>query len=154
MDDETKNEPGCLSKIIGFIFIVAVIVFIYRACDSDTQTSITPSTPTPAPTTYAVNISVLYEKRLLSSNPICDIYIDDTKVAEAQAADSTKTISIELVEGKHSIRIKTEDWGLTSGAQSNKVEFTVSDASGYRFAYKKTLTKIELSNENTSVVVN
>lgn len=153
MDDE-KKEPGCLSKIIGFIIVIVVAAFIIRGCNSNSQTIKTSPTPEPAPITYDVNIDVLYEEKLLSSNPICDIYIDNEKVAEAQAADTIKSISIKLEEGKHSIRIKTADWGLTTGTQSNSVDFIVPSNSGYRFTYKKTLASIELWDATTNVVVN
>lgn len=90
-----------------------------------------------------VTIKVKYNGTFgLVSDPICDVYIDNKKEYLAQASDSTITITTELEEGKHDIRIKTEDWGLTTGNQSNKIDFTVSSKEkNFSFTYEHTVLK-------------
>lgn len=134
------------------IVALLVLCFCIAGCDYDSTT-----TPTyvmkPVKTEIDVTITVKYKETFgLVSDAICDVYIDNEKMYSAQAADSTIKISAELKEGKHDIRIKTEDWGLVSGKRSNEIEFDVSPTNkSFSFTYEyPTIGDIKLWNNATT----
>lgn len=128
--------------------LVVLCIVLLSGCGGD----YTYTAPTPKPG-IKVTVKVDYDYTIgLVKDPICDVYIDNQKVYLAQASDSVITINTELKEGKHDIRIKTEDWGLTSGSQSNEIEFSVSPQNNkFNFTYEHTvLNGLKLWNNSTT----
>lgn len=132
-----------------FMLLFLLLCVCVGGCDFESTVSTPTYTLKTEKKKVNVTINVKYESSVgLRADSICDVYIDNDKMYSAQAANSTIKISTELKEGKHDIRIKTEDWGLVSGKRSNKIEFDVSQSNNkFSFTYKDpTLGDIKLWN--------
>ena len=126
-----KKEGSWLENLIGWIVVIAIIIFISGGCDDNSdagnvENSI-PKEPmnsiesTYVPSSYEVSILVDYEKAFATSNTPMNVVVDGEKI-NLQEAGTTEVYTLFLEEGEHTICLKNNGFYSTS-----KINFIVSE---------------------------